>query len=103
MRCPHCTCCPSTVSKTTRPLDEGLDEGDVKQRLRKCRNCSLSFTTYEIHEDKFRTLSGVPSKRELKAEATPILSRKPLLAEDRKPTRSKLVEQVKEKLKKRRS
>lgn len=75
MRCPFCASCPTGVKKTTRPLDEGLEEGDVKQRLRKCRNCSRNFFTYEIHEDLFRQLNTAPTKKRL--------TRQPLLAEDK--------------------
>ena len=48
---------PSGVLQTTRPIDEGLDYGEVKRRLRKCRECATNFTTFEIHESLFRSFS----------------------------------------------
>lgn len=77
MKCPHCDRFPTAVKKTTRPLDEGLEYGDVKQRLRKCRSCSRNFNTFEIHEELFRKLTQV-SKSKLK--------RSPLLGQGAKAT-----------------
>ncbi len=77
MKCPHCERFPTSVKQTTRPLDEGLDYGDVKRRLRKCRSCSRNFTTFEIHEDLFRKLAPT-SKAKLK--------RSPLLGHGAKVT-----------------
>ena len=92
MRCPGCLQFPTSVKQTTRPLDESLEHGDVKRRLRKCRNCDKNFTTFEIHESLFRTV--VPKQH------SP-LSREPLLVESeetaKKPKRSKLIEVVKNK------
>lgn len=42
------------VLKTERPLDEGLEEGDLKRRTRKCRKCGRNFVTFEIHESLWR-------------------------------------------------
>jgi len=58
------------VVKTERPLDEGLLEGDIKRRTRKCRNGARNFVTFEIHEDTWR---GLPR--------TEPLTRQPLLTE----------------------
>lgn len=57
MNCPYCSSRPSGVLQTLRPVDEGLDEGEVKKRRRKCRNCSRDFFTYEIQEALFRSLT----------------------------------------------
>ena len=81
MRCPHCATYPSKVTQTTRPIDEGLEEGCVKRRIRKCRNCARNFFTFEIHEDLFRQLDQVPN-------AAP-LTRQPLLMEDKEKLRQR--------------
>ena len=70
MRCPLCSELKTMVCKTERPLDEGLEHGDIKKRTRKCRNCGRNFVTFEIHESTWR---GLP--------ASPPLERKPLLNE----------------------
>jgi len=96
MRCPHCTSAPSSVKQTTRPINEGLEHGDIKRRLRKCRNCQKMFTTFEIHEGLFRGLRGVTE--ELVAETAPApreLKRQRLLVEEvnkRKPVRGRLAQ-----------
>ena len=79
MRCPYCTEVTTSVKRTVRPVNEGLEHGDVKQRLRQCRSCSRYFNTYEVHESQFRTLDRVPDTRRL--------ARQPLLVEG---TRSKV-------------
>ena len=58
------------VCKTERPIDEGFDEGQIKKRTRKCRNCARNFVTFEIYESVWR---DVPTQ--------PPLTRKPLLNE----------------------
>jgi transcriptional regulator NrdR family protein len=68
------------VIKTERPLDEGLEAGDVKRRTRKCRECSRTFTTFEIQEDLFRELRGVTKPVVTEAEPHK-LKRQPLLVE----------------------
>ena len=70
MRCPHCTGYKTFVLKTERPLDEGMEEGDLKKRTRKCRECARNFVTFEVHESFWR-----------KEPTTPPLERKPLLNE----------------------
>ena len=72
MRCPHCHTRPSSVLRTTRPLNEGLEEGLVKERLRKCRNCGKNFSTFEIHESLFRTIT----ERNKTLSRTPLSRRK---------------------------
>lgn len=80
MRCPFCTSVTSFVKQTTRPIDEGMAEGDVKRRLRKCRSCSKNFSTFEIHESKFREIV-----------TTNKLERQPLLVEEKiKKSRTRL-------------
>lgn len=56
MRCPRCTAPKTYVLKTERPLDEGMSEGDLKKRTRKCRECARNFVTFEIHENTWRQL-----------------------------------------------
>lgn len=76
---------PTAVTQTTRPLDEGMEYGDIKRRLRKCSNCERSFQTFEIHESVFTQI-----KPETKLSK---LSRRPLLVESTiPPRRSKLLE-----------
>jgi len=70
VRCPRCSEVKTMVIKTERPLDEGLKEGDIKRRTRKCRNCGRNFPTFEIHESTFRQVIAAPP-----------LERKPLLNE----------------------
>lgn len=70
MRCPHCSEVKTGVIKVVRPIDEGLTEGDIKKRTRKCRNCARNFVTFEIHESVWR-----------ETPTTPPLERKPLLNE----------------------
>lgn len=70
MRCPHCSEVKTMVLKTERPLDEGMAEGDLKKRTRKCRNCARNFVTFEIHETVWR-----------ETPTTTPLERKPLLNE----------------------
>lgn len=70
MRCPACIGPKTYVLKTERPLDEGLDEGFIKKRTRKCRHCAKNFVTFEIHEQTWR--------REVKPDP---LERRPLLNE----------------------
>ena len=83
MRCPFCTGLPSSVLQTTRPLDEGLDYGDIKRRLRKCGACSKNFTTFEIQESLFRRLSI----------RDPKLRRQPLsIEEDRQPKKKEVTD-----------
>ncbi len=58
MRCPACQgVSTSYVLRTTRPINEGLSVGDVKQRLRKCHACRRNFDTFEVQESFFRRLS----------------------------------------------
>ena len=57
MKCPSCNSLPSSVLQTTRPLDEGVEYGAIKRRLRKCGKCEKNFTTFEIQESMFRLLS----------------------------------------------
>ena len=64
------------VCKTERPLDEGMDEGFIKKRTRKCRECAKNFVTFEIHESTWR--------RQPKIQP---LERRPLLNESRKSRR----------------
>lgn len=45
----------------------------VKRRLRKCRNCAKSFTTFEVHEDLFRKVRPRQDG----------LGRQPLIVEDK--------------------
>jgi len=68
MRCPHCTASKTGVLKTERPIDEGMDEGCIKKRTRKCRECARNFVTFEIYESVWRDL---PDKPEL--ERRPLL------------------------------
>jgi transcriptional regulator NrdR family protein len=76
MRCPHCSEAKTAVVKVVRPLDEGLCEGDIKKRTRKCRGCARNFVTFEIHESEWRqTPKGPP------------LVRRPLLNEARRSTK----------------
>ena len=70
MRCPRCSEVKTMVVKTERPIDEGMIEGDLKKRTRKCRNCGRNFVTFEIHESTFR-----------QTPTTPALERRPLLTE----------------------
>jgi len=72
MRCPHCTGCKTFVLKTERPLDEGMAEGDLKKRTRKCRECAKNFVTFEIHESTWRQVPTGPPlvRRPLLNEAT---------------------------------
>lgn len=58
MRCPKCDRLPTSVIKTERPVDEGMD--GVKRRRRVCRNCRHVFQTFEIPESEFRKLSPKP-------------------------------------------
>ena len=89
MRCPKCVgISTSHVLRTTRPLDEGLNYGDVKQRLRKCRECRGNFTTFEVQESYFRRLAVTP----------PVLQRQPLQMESK--VTSKVKDKVKEKRRK---
>lgn len=62
MNCPFCALRPTGVVKTERPLDEGMDEGEVKRRRRICRNCGRDFHTFEVHESVFRTLTATQKK-----------------------------------------
>lgn len=79
---------PTAVTQTTRPLDEGMEYGDVKRRLRKCRQCQRSFHTYEIHESVFQHLKPEDKLNKL--------SRRPLLVESSTPPiRSKLLDKKK--------
>jgi len=80
MRCPKCFSCTSSVKQTTRPLDEGMSEGDVKRRLRKCGSCDRNFTTFEIQESAFRQLQTNKSQ----------LVRQPLLVEDTLTAKTRL-------------
>lgn len=75
MNCPKCKCPLSFVTQTTKPLGEGFDHGDIKRRLRKCKRCERSFTTFEIHESEFRIKINKKDKN---------LSRSPLLVEENK-------------------
>jgi len=72
MRCPYCTGLKTYVLKTERPLDEGMCEGDLKKRTRKCRQCAKNFATFEIHESTWRqTPKDAPLvRRPLLTEAT---------------------------------
>ena len=70
MRCPFCSELKTMVCKTERPLDEGMSEGDIKKRTRKCRNCARNFVTFEVHEMTWR-----------ETPLTLPLERKPLLNE----------------------
>lgn len=70
MRCPHCAGVKTYVIKTQRPIDEGLQEGNIKRRTRKCRQCAENFVTFEIHEATWRETP----------EAEPLI-RRPLLDE----------------------
>lgn len=74
MKCLHCGERKTSVTQTTRPIDEGLPYGHVKRRLRKCRSCERSFTTFEIHEPLFRKIR--PKKDGL--------GRQPLIVDDKK-------------------
>ena len=91
MKCPFCARFPSSVKQTTRPLDEGLHEGDVKRRLRKCGNCSRNFTTFEIHESLFRQINPASKTR---------LTRQPLLVEDTTTAVAKTTKKIKTKKRK---
>lgn len=79
MRCPHCVGPKTYVLKTERPLDEGLDEGFIKKRTRKCRNCAKNFVTFEVHESTWRQVPREdPLERSpLLNEATRLKPRKP--------------------------
>lgn len=70
MRCPYCADPKTGVLKTERPIDEGLAEGEIKRRTRKCRACARNFVTFEIHESTWRQVPVSPS-----------LERRPLLNE----------------------
>ena len=70
MRCPYCTGLKTGVLKTERPLDEGYEEGDIKKRTRKCRQCAKNFVTFEIHESTWR---GMPTTPEPELERRPLL------------------------------
>lgn len=64
MRCPHCSEVKTAVIKVVRPLTEGMREGDIKKRTRKCRNCAKNFVTFEIHEATWRqTPTTLPLER----------------------------------------
>lgn len=90
MKCPKCTSLPSNVLKTEQPIDEGLEYGDVKRRLRKCRECGRNFKTFEVHESIYRVLFPKNGPTESKTPKTPEarkLSRQPLTfgSKDRRP------------------
>jgi transcriptional regulator NrdR family protein len=55
MRCPKCDQLPTSVLKTERPVEEGLD--NVKRRRRVCRNCRHYFHTYEVHEPEYQRMN----------------------------------------------
>lgn len=93
MRCPHCKSRRSSVSKTTRPLDEGLEEGEIKRRLRKCRDCDRNFVTFEVHAGFLRSLRGQSLVEHAQpAQETPALARRPLLM--KKPTDKAQIDKI---------
>ena len=83
MRCPKCERLPSSVLKTERPVDEGMD--NVKRRRRVCRNCRYFFYTYEIPEEAFRKLCP---KDPNAVEPVPDKIRTPLRTKKRSDTSS---------------
>ena len=89
MRCPSCKgITTSYVLRTTRPLEEGLNFGDVKQRLRKCHACRKNFDTFEVQESFFRRLSP----------QTSVLQRQPLLQME-STGNDKIIDKVKDRVK----
>jgi len=74
MRCPKCDRLPSSVLKTERPVDEGMD--NVKRRKRVCRNCRHFFYSYEIPEAEFRKLCPKQPEKPVEAERTPLRTKK---------------------------
>lgn len=103
MRCPYCTAAPSDVKQTTRPLNEGLEHGDIKRRLRKCRNCRRMFTTFEIHEDYFRKIRGITEEISEDKKIQKELKRRRLLVKEVEikdnPTKSRIIEMKKRHIK----
>ena len=82
MRCPHCTGIKTYVLKTERPFDEGMDQGDLKKRTRKCRQCARNFVTYEIHESTWRQTPKEETlvRRPLLNEATTKKPHRPVIS-----------------------
>lgn len=76
MRCPKCDRLPSSVLKTERPVDEGMD--NVKRRRRVCRHCRHFFFSYEIPEAEFRKLCPKPEQPDHQSEKvrTPLRTKK---------------------------
>jgi hypothetical protein len=74
--------------RTTRPLNEGLNYGDVKQRLRKCRECRKNFDTFEVQESFFRRLAAAPPTT-LQRQPLQMESKPPLPVESKPPLKIK--------------
>ena len=71
MRCPNCDRLPTSVLKTERAVDEGMD--NIKRRRRICRNCRKIFQTFEVVEDAFRKICpAMPKPVEEKAKRSPL-------------------------------
>lgn len=67
MKCPGCDSIKSKVLKTLihEANAEGLEDGELKKRRRRCLSCLQEFFSYEVTESVFRRMQ-IPKRRPLK-------------------------------------
>lgn len=67
MKCPECDSTKSKVLKTLihEAKSEGLNDGELKKRKRRCLGCRREFFSYEVTESVFRKMR-IPKRRPLK-------------------------------------